>query len=316
MQSKLCVEYNVDKLELTFEIPYNFQFPEKREVFINNVQNDSISKKIELWNCNPNLPSSLVFMCLTDINHNGKYQVKSPSLKLYCLYLGQNHYIGLIKTHMIGAVRLCVDNRFLYSGLLYLLYELEKAFGIEFKKVSSLDICCDSNQNLPKKLNDTLHSSRCEVYRLGRRKDQLPLTTAGNLILGTKVAKNIKVLQNYERAAPSYVFTLTNAGSKVPMKLRGYNKSSEIREKSKKDYIEEALPFYGNIHRLEIAVISYDLTLQSKNKKGYSHRFIYEHLTDKAFLKSFFIQFINRFYQLKIEGKKTSISKLLRLDSV
>lgn len=315
MKTKLHVNFFIDKLEVVYELPAYFETALTKVFIPTPPKNASPGSSKELWNLNPvTTPLPKVFILTREVRNQGPYPFKSPDFLLFCLEDGPEQFIGSIKTHLEHAWVLRIDNRFLYSDELHLIREFESAFDLDFKRIKSLDLCCDSNHNLPKKFDDMLHQRNCSVTRPGRKKDKLALTESGNQKLGIKVVPNLKVLTEYERGEPSYYYFLTNSGGKKPMVLRGYNKLSEISEKSNKNYIAEKNGFKNNIHRLEISLTSYDITYQSKNKKGWSHTYIYEKLENQGFIRTFFIELLNRFFKLKKDGKSISISKFLRLE--
>lgn len=337
MNSKLEVNYHVDKLDLVYETTDWFKTPFFESVYVNffvgpqpvaenhkfqslwNV-NARIVPMLDtfiqnLWNVNPIvIPLPKVFILENDTRRRGKYHLRTPNYEVWCYEDNKDYKVGTLMCHLEDAVILNVDNKCFYSSNLKVIYDFEKAFKLTFERIKNFDVCCDANQNLPKKLDDTMHLKNCEVTRPGQRKDKIPLTDKGNQVLGTKVLKNLKTLTEYERTMPSFYYELKNSGSKKPMILRGYNKREEIEKKSHKNYIQEANGFEGDFYRLEVSVTSYDLTKQSKNKTGWSHKEIYRNLHEKEFLKEFFISFLNRFYRLKIDGQPIKISKLLRLE--
>lgn len=315
MNSKLITLYNVDKLDLVFETTDWFSFPlTEYEVILNHMTNSQSNDEFKnLWEIDANPPSiSEIFILRRNIKNHGKYLFKNPNYDVYC-YMESEKLIGELLLHIESAVILKVDNRFLYSNQLNLIYDFESAFNLLLCRIKNLDICCDSNQNLPKKLDHFLHLKDVTVTRPGR-KDKLALTDKGNLKLGHKVVPNLKTITEYERSEASYFYELTNSGGKKSMKLRGYNKSKEIKEKSKKEYILDELGFESNAYRFEISVSSFDLTKQSKNKSGWSHKEIYLNLANKEFLKKIFIQYINRFFKLKYKNQSLTVSQYLHLE--
>ena len=315
MNVKPIIAYNVDKLDLVFSITEDFQFPDTIEVMkIPEVSEDIPLEEIQLWNVNPIIPVYIVFIFKTGMPMEGKFTKKNPPVELYCDIAGNSYYIGKFHTHLQDGLKLEVDNEFLYSPYLKYLSLLENNLNITLSRISNFDVCADSNQNLPRKLNDTLHSSNCMVTRPGSKISSWK-TEKGNMKLGYKISKNIKILTTTEYNDPTFIYDLNGSTSKK-IRLVGYNKKKEIEEtRSKKKYIMESLPFTGSIYRFELRFQSQYLTAQSKDsKKGWSLRYIFEHLHDEIFLKEFFITHINRFYNLKIKNQKVKISELLRLE--
>ncbi len=285
------MDYHIDKLTLIYKVPAEFRIS-------------------VLTERDPLMIESNVFISET-IFSNHPYVVRYYKL----LYTSDPKpiCIGVFKQDLEGAMTLEVDNEFLYSGNLHLLYDFEMQFGLELLKIKQLDICCDSNQNLPRKLNEVMHKSECDVTRKGRFKS----TEKGNQILGTKVSNNIKHLPGRAKEKPStsYYMELCPTGSKRPLILRCYNKTEEIETKSKKYYIAESCSFSGKIYRLEVSMPCQVISQQIKKKNGnWTHQYIYRNLTDIAFIKELFMFHLNRMATLTINKKKLSISEFLRLN--
>ena len=294
MKTKLQVTYNVDKLSLIYQVPITF--------FNDIAHGNPLSDYIY------GTTTSTVFICAQKYS---RIQRTIPSYTLSYMNGCEPVVIGEFSNDIENAITLDVDNRFLYSGQLHKLYEFEQTYSLSFSYIKYLDVCCDANQNLPRKLNTVMHSPECEVSRRGGKKE---LTAKGNQCLGIKISDNLKVLSGTERPPVSYYFYMKPSGCRRPVTLRCYDKKHEIEQISRKTYISDALGYSEAIHRLEISTYWCELTLQSKRKWGWSHQYIYDHLTDKAFLRDFFIRYIDRFNTLRINGKKKSVSKFLCLD--
>lgn len=315
MNIKPTVAYHIDKLELIFEVPDDFYIPEFISVYIEpeTKYEVSLTDEVKLWNVNPVicLSTSLVFIFQQGMPMEGKFRKKNPPIEVYIENMGEKHLLGVLKTHLEGATRLEIDNEFLYRGPVKYLKLLEERLRLKLYRISKLDVCADANQNLPRKLNDYLHSSHCVVTRPGSKKSSWQ-TDRGNMILGKKVSKNIKILTKREYFEPTYIYELNGGTTKV-IKLVGYDKQKEIEEnRSKKKYIMETLPWDGSIYRLELRFQSQYLT--SQEGKAWTLRFIFENLHNKEFLKEFFVTYIDKFYNLKINDRKVKISELLRLN--
>ena len=294
MKTKLNVIYNVDKLSIIYQIPITF--------FNDIAHENPLSDYIY------GTTTSTVFICTQKYSH---IQRTIPSYTLSYMSGAESIVIGEFRNDIENAITLDVDNRFLYSGQLHKLYEFEQTYSLNFNYIKYLDVCCDSNQNIPRKLNTIMHSSECEVSRRGGTKE---LTERGNQRLGVKIMDNLKTLTSTERPPVSYYFYMKPSGCRRPVTLRCYDKKHEIEQISHKTYISDALGYSESIHRLEISTFWCELTQQSKRKWGWSHQYIYDHVSDKAFLRDFFIRYLNRFHTLKINGRKTPVSKFLCLD--
>lgn len=294
MKTKLQVSYNVDKLSLIYQIPITF--------FNDIARGNPLSDYIY------GATTSTVFICTQKYS---RIQRTVPSYTLSYMSGAESIVIGEFRNDIQDSITLDVENRFLYSGQLYKLYEFEQTYSLRFSYIKYLDVCCDSNQNLPRKFNAIMHSPECGVSRRGGKKE---LTAKGNQQLGVKIMDNLKTLTSTERPPVSYYFYMKPSGCRRSIILRGYDKRHEIEHASHKTYISDALGYSEAIHRMEVATYWCELTQQAKCKRGWSHKYIYDHITDITFLRDFFIRYIDRFYTLKINDKKTSVSKFLCLD--
>lgn len=223
----------------------------------------------------------------------------------------ENIKIAEFRNDIKQAITVHVDNKLFYSGNLNLLYEFEKSFNLTLQKIRQLDVACDSNINLPKKLNDFIHRPDCILKRIGTK---FPTTAKGNQIVGTKVLPNLKMTGEREVPKASFYHQLLTSGNRRPIIFRGYNKTDEITQKSHKKYIEEANGFADTIYRFEVSIIGRDLQQRAKKDERCSIEFVYHHLEDEDFLKELFTKYVNRIANLWIGNKRYSISEILRLE--
>lgn len=126
------IAYNVDKLDLVFSISEDFQFPDNVEV-IKKPKAISVNpmEKIQLWNVSPVIPIYIVFIFKEGIPMEGTFKKKNPPIDLFCEFAGNCYYIGKLSTHLQGALRLEVDNEFLYTNLWKYLPLLEESLNIK-----------------------------------------------------------------------------------------------------------------------------------------------------------------------------------------
>lgn len=293
MYKKLQVEYNVDKLELIYEVPDGF-------MTAINEQNHLA----EIFN-----PSNIFIFTRKFFSTDYVVDRYELSWKAFgdfnCIKIGE------LARNIKGCVTMTVFNEFLYSGKLNLIYEFERVYNLQFKKINIMDVCCDASNDLPRKLNAILHDRKCEVTRRGKIKE---LTDKGNQCLGTRISANIKLLTDKrEIPSSSYYYYLTPSGAKKPIVLRGYNKTQEVQSKKEKEYILSQYSF-SPVYRLEVSVCSYELVKLAKTQTGWSQEYIYTHLEDKTLLREFFMRYINRFYTITFNGRKYSIAEVLRLE--
>lgn len=289
------VNYHIDKLVLVYQIP---------ETFMPYVISSISTPQFLMTSSADNV---FIF--------SQKYMAVNYTCPIYIVEhiseKGEHVKIAEFRNDIQQAITVTVDNKLFYSDNLNLLYEFETIFNLELQKICKLDVACDSNINLPKKLNDFLHRSDCTLKRMGTK---LPTTAKGNQIVGTKVMPNIKVTEGREQAKPSFYYQLRTSGNRNPIIYRGYNKSLEISEKSHKTYIEEANGFDDVIYRFEVSIIGRDLKQRSKKDPALSFEFVYRHLVDMDFLKELFIKYINRIANPWVGKTRYRISEILRLE--
>lgn len=209
------------------------------------------------------------------------------------------------------AITLTVDNKLFYSDNLNILFSFQTSFNLTLYRIVQIDIACDSNINLADKLNDIIHRPDCIVKRPGTK---LPITEKGNQIVGTKVLRNIKVVNERERPKASFYYQLRTSVNRRPITYRGYNKTQEISNVSHKTYIEEANRFEDVIYRFEVSIIGGDLKRRSKKDQSLIFENIYQHIENKIFLQGLFIKYINRIANLWIGKRKYRISEILHLE--
>lgn len=292
MRKKLQVNYNIDKLILRFEIPEGFLTAINKQNHLAEILNPS---DIFIFTRRYNKDKYLVDRYIL-----GWQSIGGPVIE-----------IGEFCNDTERGITLTVHNKFLYSGKLYLLHRFEELYGLTFRKFIGLEVCCDSNCDLPRKLNKTLHSQDCVVSRRGSK---IPTTDKGNQYLGCRITDNIKsTADNREYSTPSFYFQLKTTGCRRPTLLRCYNKSKEVARRKAKQYILDQYDF-SPVHRLEVSIGCSELTNLSKSKSGWSQQYIYEHLSDKDFLKEIFLKYLDRFATLTINGIKRKISEVLCLD--
>lgn len=224
--------------------------------------------------------------------------------------------IGIISFSHSDCVILEVDNRLLYSDKLFLVHRFADSCNLDFDTFSKIDICCDSNVDLPSKLNRLLRSPK---YTIKRHSKGL-LTKKGNINLGYKIIPNVKTIKEKEAKPTTYYYTpLKTSKCKTDVKLVGYNKSAEVESESNKRYIIDSLPFgYDVVHRLEVRTSGYEMTCSKIDIHD-----LYAHIPCYDYWERIFLFYLNRFFEFhENEGdkkggkvKKHRASDLLRLTS-
>lgn len=270
MNKKLKVCYHLDKLVLVYQIP---------DIFMSDIVNSMFLPDPIL---SPSSSNVFIFsQKFMSVNYT------CPIFIVEYRTANEEHIkIAEFRNDILNAITLTVDNMLFYSDNLNLLYEFESYFNLTLEKIVQLDVACDSNLNLPKKLNDFIHRPECVLKRIGTK---LPTTEKGNQIVGTKILPNIKVTSEKERPKASFYYSIRTSGNRRPIIFRGYNKSQEISEKSHKNYIEEADGFGGIIYRFEVSIPGRDLRQRAKKDERMSLEFIYNNLVEETCLKEIFI---------------------------
>ena len=139
--------------------------------------------------------TSTIFICTQKYS---RVQRTIPSYIISYMSGAESIVIGEFRNDIQDSITLDLDNRFLYSGQLHQLYEFEQTYSLSFGYIKYLDVCCDANQNLPRKLNTIMHSPECEVGRRGAKKE---LTSKGNQRLGWKDNGQSKDVNQYRTAS-------------------------------------------------------------------------------------------------------------------
>lgn len=312
MKKTLMVQYNLDKLTIYYEsTEQGLTLREQTLIAYLDFTPSKYENQYGLLDIWPKIPSLKTFIIKEFQTWQGKFRLINPIYTLVCEVNGEEIIIGKLKTHLSGAMVLEVANEFLYTGNLNLLQDFEKTFSLTFHSIREIDICCDANIDLPRKLKTKLQNKDTYVTRRGSKRNFY--TRKKNIRLGMKRNDIIKIITEKEISEPSLYFNFKpSGGNKQEIELIGYNKSEEI-EISKKDYIIEQLSFEGTVHRLEIA-------LKSSHLKYFYKKFditpldIYHELPNNEFLRFIFIENLNRFFIIRVKGIKTTLSEILCLD--
>lgn len=182
------------------------------------------------------------------------------------------------------------DNSALYDTyLLASRFYVGEALGLDFLRVSKIDLALDLNINVVRRIN--------RIYR----------DEALSLVISNKCRKSMDEIVNE-------VLHIAKGTRKVPMKYRSfyiknksltmrcYNKSKEI-EKNHKDYIPNIsgkLPMY----RLEVSLANHKTIVKTLSQLGVTHEEeVYSKLQSKDFLFSLFLTTLNRLIRVK-KGRK------------
>jgi len=188
-------------------------------------------------------------------------------------------------------VYLTFENAALYSWILQACYYVESALGLEFHRISKIDIAVDFDFNIQKRLITLLKSTPYDIIVNGR-------------VANRKSVKGLNVHAydiNLDRMFAHPELTVSNDGSTLSMKT--YNKRKEIEESSGKSYITECTGIIGTHYRIEVACKNYKRLLPSLKALGFDDTFLYTHLDNDETLKALFCDILNRLIYLR-RGRK------------
>ncbi len=224
---------------------------------------------------------------------------------------GRLCYIGVLSFKEKGYMMLEVDNRLLYTSSLDVIKTFEVEYGLKFKTFGKIELCCDSNVNLPHKLDRILHSTKYEIKRCGRSF----ATKNGNLRIGGKYIDNIVFLNKDKKDKKSVTYYFAPIHTRTCKKsqcvqLVGYDKKWEIEQSGEKSYILDGLAFAtDSVHRLEIRTCGYEMLHNNIDIK-----YIYDNLDDEGCWKFLYLTYINRFFEFHYGKHKFTVSQILGIE--
>ncbi|MCM1293311.1 MAG: hypothetical protein NC230_07020 [Bacteroides sp.] len=192
-------------------------------------------------------------------------------------------------------VYLTFENAALYSWILNARFYVESALGLEFHRISKIDIAVDFDFNIQKRLISLLKKTPLDIIKNGRIADR-------------KSVKGLNVHAydvNLNRLFADPELTVNNDDSTLTMKT--YNKRKEIEKASGKIYITESTGFIRTHYRVEVAVKNYKRLLPSLKALGIDDTFLYTHLDNDDTLKALFSDILNRLIYLRKGRKRRNI---------
>jgi len=188
-------------------------------------------------------------------------------------------------------VYLTFENAALYSWILNARFYIESALGLEFHRISKIDIAVDFDFNIQKRLIALLKSTPYDIIVNGR-------------VANRKSVKGLNVHAydvNIDRMFAQPELTVSNDDSTLSMKT--YNKRKEIDDESGKSYITECTGFTGTHYRIEVTCKNYKRLLPTLKTLGIDDTYLYVHLDDDETLKALFCDILNRLIYLR-RGRK------------
>lgn len=192
-------------------------------------------------------------------------------------------------------VYLSFENAALYSWILQARFYVESALGLEFHRISKIDIAVDFDFNVQKRLIALLKSTPHDIIVNGR-------------VANRKAVKGLNVHSydvNIDRLFAHPEVTVSNDDSTLQMKT--YNKCKEIENESGKSYITECTGFHGTHYRIEVTCKNYKRLFPSLKALGIDDTHLYVHLDNDDTLKALFCDILNRLIYLRKGRKQLNI---------
>jgi len=192
-------------------------------------------------------------------------------------------------------VYLTFENAALYSWILQARFYVESALGLEFHRISKIDIAVDFDFNIQKRLISLLKTTSFDIIVNGR-------------VANRKSVKGLNVHAydiNLYRMFAHPELTVSNDDSTLSMKT--YNKRKEIEESSGKSYITECTGITGTHYRIEVTCKNYKRLLPTLKELGIDDTFLYTQLDNTETLKTLFRDILNRLVYLRKGRKQINI---------
>lgn len=185
------------------------------------------------------------------------------------------------------------DNAVLYDTyLLASRFYVEEALGLDFLRVSKIDLALDLNINVVRRINRIYRDNSLSLVILNKRYESMDETV--NEVL--HIAKGTRQTPMKNR---SFYIVSKNKS----LMLRCYNKSAELEE-SHKDYIPNIsgkLPMY----RLEVSLANHKTIAKTLVKLGVTYEEeVYSKLQSEDFLFPLFLTTLNRLIRVN-KGRKS-----------
>ncbi len=190
------------------------------------------------------------------------------------------------------------ENASLYSEyLLASRFYIEDALGLEFMRVSKLDVAIDFNFNVVNRF-----------YRVFKNPDY-DLIINGVKVKGIQsvVSDVLHIAGNTTRKRPFARHTPIIKSADGNMLMRAYDKGREIDEESHKDYIRESAGF-KRIYRIEVSLGCHKVIKKVLDRLGLTDGDLYVHLQHERTLIDLFRVALNSL--VRVSRKRRSMSIL------
>ena len=187
------------------------------------------------------------------------------------------------------------ENEALYSWLLPTRYYIESVLNLEFLQISKLDIAVDFNFNIERHL---IRQYKDESY---------------DLIINGRLVNNKEV---YGVGFLSYwnprhrIFAnpqMVVANDKRNLTMKTYNKQKEIKQESKKHYIQEKTGFHAVMYRVELSAKNHKILKKTLDALHINDEYLYVNLDNETVLQTVFQHLLNRVIRLRKNRKSLNI---------
>lgn len=191
-------------------------------------------------------------------------------------------------------------NAVLYDAyLLASRFYVEEALGLDFFRVSKIDLALDLNINVVRRINRIYRDEALSLVILNKCYKSMDETV--NEVL--HIAKGT-------RKAPMKIRSFYIEDKNKSLTMRCYNKSEELKE-SRKDYIPNVsgkLPMY----RLEVSLANHKTIVKTLAQLGVANEEeVYSKLQCKDFLFSLFLTTLNRLIRVNKGRKRMNLLECL-----
>ncbi|MCR5039490.1 MAG: hypothetical protein K6A94_09160 [Bacteroidales bacterium] len=189
------------------------------------------------------------------------------------------------------------ENAALYSEyLLASRFYIEDALGLEFMRVSKLDVAVDFSFNVVNRF-----------YRVFKNPDyDLIINGVKVKDIQSVVPDVVHIAGNTTRKRPFARHTPVIRNADGNMLMRAYDKGREIDEESHKDYIRESAGF-KRLYRIEVSLGCHKVVKKVLDRLGLTDGDLYAHLQNERTLIDLFRVALNSLVRVSRKRKSTSV---------
>lgn len=193
-------------------------------------------------------------------------------------------------------VYLTFDNEALYTySLVGARFYLEEAMNLRFKQISKLDLAVDFNFNIERRLIKIYKNTDYQLVINGRIADDKCVYNVGFL----------SFCNSRKRLFANPQMIAENDNKALQMKT--YNKGKEIKESSRKFYIQEHFGSASTMYRIEMSAKNHKTIVKTLTKLKMSDEELYAQLDDEATLIYVFRHMLDRVIHIRKSRKPLNI---------